>query len=260
MPYRFVKVAREDHLTLITIDRADVLNALHPPAHHELATAFDEFASDPAQWIAIITGSGTRAFCAGNDLKHRAAAGRQPLPASGFAGLTMRFDMYKPIIAAVNGLALGGGFEAALACDLIIADENAQFGLPEVKIGLAALAGGLQRLPRQIGLKSAMGLALTGRTFDAKEARGLGCINEIAPAGGAVPAARRWAAEIMEAAPLAVWAAKQTMLHGLREPDLSTAMRRQEQYPAVLAMRASEDASEGVRAFAERRPPRWQGL
>jgi len=146
--------------------------------------------------------------------------------------------MYKPIIAAVNGLALGGGFEAALACDLIIADENAQFGLPEVKIGLAALAGGLQRLPRQIGLKSAMGLALTGRTFDAKEARGLGCINEIAPAGGAVPAARRWAAEIMEAAPLAVWAAKQTMLHGLREPDLSTAMRRQEQYPAVLAMRA----------------------
>ncbi len=158
MPYRFVKVAREDHLTLITIERADVLNALHPPAHHELATAFDEFASDPAQWIAIITGSGTRAFCAGNDLKHRAAAGRQPLPASGFAGLTMRFDMYKPIIAAVNGLALGGGFEAALACDLIIADENAQFGLPEVKIGLAALAGGLQRLrdhgsrsPRRVG-------------------------------------------------------------------------------------------------------------
>src|SRR5260370_13144267 len=207
MPYRFVKVIREHHLTLIAIDRADVLNALHPPAHHELAAAFDEFASDPAQWIAIITGSGTRAFCAGNDLKHRAAEGRQPLPASRVAGLTMRFDMPKPVIAAVNGLALGGGFEAALACDLIIADENAQFGLPEVKIGLAALAGGLQRLPRQIRLKSALGLALTGRTVDAKQARELGCINEIAPAGGGVPAAKRRAAQIMGDAPPPVWAA-----------------------------------------------------
>ena len=151
--YKFVKVERDGHLTLVTLDRPDVLNALHPPAHQELAEVFDFFAADPDQWVAIVTGSGQRAFCAGNDLHFRAAYGRQPLPASGFAGLTSRFDLDKPLIAAVNGLALGGGFELALACDLVIADRRAEFGLPEVSVGLAALAGGLHRLPRQIGLK-----------------------------------------------------------------------------------------------------------
>jgi enoyl-CoA hydratase/carnithine racemase len=258
MAYQFLKVVHEDHLTSITIDRPEVLNALHPPAHHELSAVFDGFAADPTQWIAIITGSGTRAFCAGNDLKHRASRGRQPLPESGFAGLTSRFDMDKPVIAAVNGLALGGGFEAALACDLIIADEHAQFGLPEVNLGLAALAGGLHRLPRQIGLKAAMGLALTGRKLGAREAYELGCINEITAAGGAMSAARRWAVQIMQAPPLAVRAAKQVILRGLREPDLSRAILHQEEYPAVLAMRASEEAGEGARAFAERRPPHWR--
>src|SRR5882672_8829463 len=195
MAYQFVQVEREGPLTLITLDRADILNALHPPAHYELAEVFDAFASDPQQWVSIVTGRGQRAFCVGNDLKFRAAHGRQSMPESGFAGLTSRFDLDKPVIAAVNGLALGGGFELALACDIVIADEQAQFGLPEVGVGLAALAGGLQRLPLQVGLKAAMGIALTGRRLPASELQRLGGVNEVMPAGKALAGARRWAEE-----------------------------------------------------------------
>jgi enoyl-CoA hydratase/carnithine racemase len=259
MTYQFIRVSRDDHLTLITLDRPAVLNALHPPAHHELAAVIDEFAGDPQQWVAIVTGSGQRAFCAGNDLKFRAEQGRQSLPASGFAGLTSRYDLDKPVIAAVNGLALGGGFELVLACDLVVADEHAQFGLPEVTVGAAALAGGLQRLPRQIGLQAAMGLALTGRRMSAGEAFALGCVNEVCSAGTVMDTARRWAQQILQAAPLAVRAAKQVMLRSLFETDLRTAMAKQDSYPAVSSMRASEDYVEGPRAFAEGRAPQWRG-
>jgi crotonobetainyl-CoA hydratase len=258
MAYQFIQVSREDHLTLIMLDRPGVLNALHPPAHHELAAVIDEFASDPQQWVAIVTGSGQRAFCVGNDLKYRAEHGRQSMPATGFAGLTSRFDLDKPVIAAVNGLALGGGFELALACDLVVADESAQFGLPEVTVGAAALAGGLQRLPRQIGLQAAMGLALTGRRISAREACALGCVNEVCSAGTVMEIARRWAQQILQAAPLAVRAAKQVMLRSLFETNLRAAMALQDGYPAVSNMRASEDYIEGPRAFAEGRTPQWR--
>jgi enoyl-CoA hydratase/carnithine racemase len=259
MSYEFISVMQEARLTLITINRPDVLNALHPPAHHELAAAFDVFQRDTSQWVAIITGEGDRAFCAGNDLKFRVAEGRQRMPESGFAGLTARFDLDKPVLAAVNGLAVGGGFELALACDVIVADERAQFALPEVRVGLAALAGGLHRLPREIGLKAAMGIALTGRRIDAAEAQRFGLVSEVAQAGTSLDVARRWAGEILRSGPLAVRATKQTILRGLDEPGLSEALRRQVQYPAVVAMYASGDATEGPRAFAERRLPRWQG-
>jgi enoyl-CoA hydratase/carnithine racemase len=259
MQFEFISVVQEARLTLITINRPDVLNALHPPAHRELATAFDAFQRDSSQWVAIVTGAGERAFCAGNDLKFRVAEGRERMPESGFAGLTARFDLDKPVLAAVNGLAVGGGFELALACDLIVADERAQFALPEVRVGLAALAGGLHRLPREIGLKAAMGIALTGRRVDAVEARQLGFVNEVAAAGTALDVARCWAGEILRGGPLAVRATKQTILRGLDEPGLSEALNLQGQYPAVSAMYASGDATEGPRAFAEKRVPRWQG-
>ena len=259
MAYQFVNVERAEHVTLITLNRPEVLNALHPPAHHELAGVFDALAADREQWVAIVTGAGPRAFCAGNDLHFRASHGRQPMPASGFAGLTSRFDLDKPVIAAVNGLALGGGFELALACDLVVADERAEFALPEVNVGLAALAGGLQRLPRQIGLKAAMGIALTGRRVSAPEAHSLGCVNEVSAQGEALETARRWAQLIVRAAPLAVRAAKQVMLRGLQETDVRDAIVKQEGCPAVVEMRASQDAVEGPRAFSEGRAPRWLG-
>jgi enoyl-CoA hydratase/carnithine racemase len=259
MRYEFISVEQEGHLTLITINRPGVLNALHPPAHHELATAFDVFQNDANQWVAIVTGAGERSFCAGNDLKFRVAEGRQRMPQSGFGGLTARFDLDKPVLAAVNGLALGGGFELALACDLIVADECAEFALPEVRVGLAALAGGLHRLPREIGLKAAMGIALTGRRVSAEEGSRLGFVNEVAPSKTSLDVARRWASEILRGGPLAVRATKQTILRGLDEPGLSEALSLQGQYPAVTTMYASEDALEGPQAFAEKRPPRWRG-
>ena len=253
----FVKIAREGRLTIVTLDRPEVLNALHPPAHHELAAVFDQFAADPEQWVAIVTGSGARAFCAGNDLKFRAAFGRQTMPAAGFAGLTSRFDLHKPVIAAVNGLALGGGFELALACDLVVADERALFGLPEVRVGLAALSGGLQRLPRQIGIKLATELALTGRRIGAPELLHHGALNAVAAAGEALARARDYAAQILVAAPLAVRASKHAMLRGLEHASLQEAIAEQDQLPSVISMRASEDALEGPRAFTQKRTPRW---
>ena len=169
MDLKFSKVTRKGPITIVTLSRPEVYNALHIDAHFELNKVFDDFSADPEQWVAIVTGAGDKAFCAGNDLKWQAAGGKRGWDKGGFGGLTTRFDCDKPIIAAVNGVAMGGGFEIALACDLIIAAENATFALPEPRVGLAALAGGLQRLPRQIGLKRAMGMILTARHVSAKE-------------------------------------------------------------------------------------------
>jgi len=256
--YEFVDVKRRGHITVVTLNRPDVMNALHKPAHFELHEVFNEFAADPDQWVAIVTGAGDRAFCAGNDLKWQAAGGERGWNLSGFGGLTQRFHCDKPIIAAVNGVAMGGGFEIALACDLIIAAENATFALPEPRVGLAALAGGLQRLPRQIGLKRAMGMILTGRKVSAREGFELGFVNEVVPEGESVNAAERWAAQICENSPMSVRASKQAVMEGLNV-SLPEAMVVQREYPAVRDMVASADYIEGPKAFAEKRPPRWQG-
>ena len=173
----FTLIEKRGRITIITINRPEVHNALHPPASFELAEAFDDFAADAGQWVAILTGAGDRAFSTGNDLKFHAQIKDMrelALPASGFGGITSRRGLNKPVIAAVNGLCYGGGFELALACDLIIASENAAFSLPEVKVGLCATVGGLIRLPRLIGSKAAMGIALTGRAVGAREAMSMG--------------------------------------------------------------------------------------
>src|SRR5437016_5327075 len=196
MDLKFSKVTRKGAITIVTLSRPEVYNALHTDAHFELNKVFDDFSADPEQWVAIVTGAGDKAFCAGNDLKWQAAGGKRGWDTGGFAGLTSRFDCDKPIIAAVNGVAMGGGFEIALACDLIIASENAKFALPEPHVGLAALAGGLHRLPRQIGLKRAMGMILTARHVSAREGFELGFVNEVVPAGEALAAAERWAETI----------------------------------------------------------------
>ena len=256
---RHCRIDREGHVLTITIDRPEVLNALHLPAHVELSRAFDLYAADPELRVAVVTGAGERAFCVGTDLKSLAVTGDYEYPYGGFAGITKRFDLCKPVIAAVNGLCLGGGVEILAACDLAIAADHAQFGLPEPKVGLAALGGGaLQRLARTIPMKEAMGLVLTGRRIDASEAKRIGLINEVVPAARLSERVRALVDEVLACAPLAIQASKQVMLQSLAAPGLEAAMTMH--YPAAERMLASEDAKEGPRAFAEKRKPRWRGL
>ena len=254
----FCRVESDAGLLVITLQRPEVLNALHLPAHVELSRIFDTYANDAALRVAIVTGSGERAFCVGTDLKSLAKTGNYDYPRGGFAGITKRFDLWKPVIAAVNGLCLGGGMEILAACDIAVASEHAQFGLPEPLVGLAALGGGaLQRLARQIAMKDAMALALTGKRIDAAEARRIGLVSEVVAQAEVMARARALAAEILACAPLAVQATKQAMLMSFDESNLERAMRTQ--YPAEAVMLASQDAIEGPLAFAEKRKPNWTG-
>lgn len=256
--YQFCKAERDGRVLTVTLNRPEVMNALHPAANRELEQVFDGFASDPELWVAIVTGAGDRAFSAGNDLKAQAESGEMvTMPKSGFAGLTSRFDLNKPVIAAVNGVAMGGGFEIALACDIIVASENAIFALPEPLVGLAALAGGLHRLGRQIPLKQAMGMILTGRRVSAAEGREMGFVNEVVPEGQALAGARRWAELILKCAPLSVRASKEVVMQGLNHANLREAIEAR--YPAVQDMLKSEDLVEGPKAFAQKRAPQWKG-
>ncbi|HEX3882201.1 MAG TPA: enoyl-CoA hydratase-related protein [Stellaceae bacterium] len=253
--YRFCKVEDEGRLRIVTINRPEVLNALHSEAHWEFDGIWNEFAADPELWVGIITGAGERAFSAGNDLKVQAAGRRGPRPKTGFAGLSHRFDLEKPLIAAVNGIAMGGGFEAALACDIVVAAENAVFALPEPRVGLIA-GSGVHRLPRMIPQKWALGMILTGRRVPAQEGCAMGFVNEVVPQGEALAAAKRWAAQILECSPMAIRASKQSVYKSLDEPTLAAAMRTT--YPAVQANLASDDYIEGPKAFSEKRRPNWR--
>ena len=259
MTYQYCTTDLSDKILTVTINRPDVMNALHPDANAELAAIFDAFARDPNQWVAIITGAGPRAFSAGNDLKFQAMGGNMRIPDSGFGGLTSRFDLNKPVIAAVNGVAMGGGFEIALACDLIIAADTAVFALPEPKVGLAALAGGLHRLPRQIGMKHAMGMILTGRRVSAAEGASIGFVNEVVPAENLMTTACKWAQMITACAPSSVRASKEACYKGLDEDSLQAACKAQYKYEAIRAMFASPNLIEGPMAFAQKRPPNWVG-
>ena len=257
MEYEYYNVEKDGKLWVITLNRPERMNALHSPAHFELEEIFNEFSNDPDAWVAIITGSGERAFCAGNDLRYQAEGGKLERNPMGFAGLTSRFDLKKPIIAAVNGVAMGGGFEIALACDLIIASENARFALPEPKVGLAALAGGMHRLPRQIGMKRAMGMMLTGRTVEAQEGLSLGFVNEVVAHEDLMDSAKKWAESIMECSPTSVRTTKDVAMSGLSHASLETAM--EQKYDSVVDLFKGEDFVEGPLAFSEKRKPNWTG-
>jgi enoyl-CoA hydratase/carnithine racemase len=256
--FEHILVEHDNAILWIAINRPAALNALNPLAHRELSAALDSYAADPALRVAVITGTGERAFCVGSDLKVRSIGNADDHPPTGFGGISHRFDLIKPVIAAVNGFALGGGVEIVAACDLAVAADHAEFALPEPRVGLAALGGGgLQRLARTLPLKLAMELVLTGRRFDAEEAMRIGLINAVVPRGELKTRVQKIAEAIIEGAPLAIEASKQVMLQSLALPDLQTALRTK--YPAAERMLASEDAREGQRAFVEKRKPRWQG-
>ncbi len=258
MTYQFVKVETADHVTTVTINRPEVMNALHPPAHVELGQVFDEFDADDSAWVAIVTGEGERAFSAGNDLKVTASG--QMFPdlkwKGGFGGLTTRYDLNKPVIAAVNGVAMGGGFEIALACDIIIASDNAVFALPEPRVGLVAGAGGMHRLPRMVPFKYAMGMMLTGKRIDAMEAARIGLVSEVVAPSKLMEAAMRWAGEIKECAPLSVRLTKQS---AMRNYHLPVQEALESKAPLFDTFLNSEDKIEGPLAFAEKRKPNWKG-
>ncbi len=262
MNYEFIKVENKDHLTIITINRPQVMNALHPPAHQELDDAFNRFADDPDAWVAILTGAGDKAFSAGNDLKWQAQHGGEALHQAlqklkgGFGGITFRFDLFKPVIAAVNGLALGGGLECVLACDIIIAAENASFGLPEPTVGMIAGAGGVHYLPRAIPFHLAMGMLLTAQRISAQEALRVGLVNQVVPLDQLMATAEAWAEKILACSPLAIRATKEAALKGLAMPLEQAARTR---FPSQVALYQSEDFIEGPKAFAEKRRPQWKG-
>ncbi len=258
MSYRFCEVDSSDGVLLVRINRPERRNALNRSASFELHEVFEEFERAPEHRVAIITGAGDKAFCAGADLKstEERTSFEDAVPASGFGGLTDRFDRTKPVIAAVNGFAMGGGFEIALACDLIVAADSASFGLPEPRRGLVAGSGGIQRLIREIGPKRANAILLTGRHVSATEAEELGFVNEVVPGDHLLETARRYAREMLECSPTALRAVMATA-HSLDGRTVEESMEGMWQLPAVQAVFASPDATEGPRAFAERRAPRW---
>jgi len=256
MNLEFVRYEKRNRIAFVTINRPEVMNALHPAANEELSRVWDDFAADPDVWVAILTGAGDRAFSAGNDLKWTAQHGMPRMPKGGFAGLVTRDDLWKPLIAAVNGVALGGGLEIALACDIIVAADTARLGLPEPRVGLMAAAGGVHRLPRHVPIKVAMGMILTGRQVTAAEALRIGLVTEMVPAAELRAAAERWASQILECAPLSVQASKQAAILGLDKP-VGEAMTAR--YALVEKLWQSEDLREGPIAFAQKRKPQWKG-
>jgi acetyl-CoA C-acetyltransferase len=252
--YEHLLVQRDGHVLEVTINRPEQRNSLSFPAHHELSAVFDAFEADPKLWVAIITGAGDKAFCAGMDLKGTRGG---VTGSGGWAGLTQRRTQ-KPVIAAVNGIAFGGGLETVLACDLAVADPSAEFALTEVKVGMIAGAGGAVRLPRQIPRKVAVEMLLTGRRMDSNEALRWGLITRLSEPGKVMDTARELAAQIVAASPTSVRLTMQLIHEGedTASPDL--AAREMAGSSAVDHLLLSEDMIEGMAAFAAKRLPEWK--
>ncbi len=254
--YDNIVTERVDRRLEIIINRPESRNSVNPPTSDELDHALNAFFADRDLWVAIIAGAGTEAFSAGNDLIWTAQGKPIWVPMSGFGGITSRRDMDKPVIAAVNGYAMGGGFEIALACHLIVADTTAQFALSEARVGLVAGAGGLVRLPNALPPKLATEMIMTGRRLRAQEALHHGLINRVVDSGTALEGARRLAEEILGSSPTSV----RTSLQMLNKIDeiASTADAVDRDFAEIDDLLVSEDTAEGLAAFAAKRPPQWR--
>ncbi|SFT93811.1 enoyl-CoA hydratase [Geodermatophilus amargosae] len=249
-----VRVERDGAVLVVTIDRPQAKNAIDTAAAEGIGAAMEQLDTDDSLFVGVLTGAGG-VFSAGMDLKAFLAGEKPHVPGRGFAGLVER-PPAKPLIAAVEGPALAGGFEIALACDLIVAGEGASFGLPEVRRGLLAGGGGLLRLPRKAGLPRATEWALTGDRIGAADAHAAGVVNRLVPAGQALEAALELARQIAGNGPLAVQGTKRILSEGQGWPAEEAFARQWEVYAPI---RASEDAKEGARAFTEKRAPVWRG-
>jgi len=249
-----VLVEVADGIMTVTLNRPKAKNAANKALAVGVAAAMDELDSNDDIRVAILTGAGGT-FCSGMDLKAFVTGEMPMVEGRGFAGITEK-PPQKPLIAAVEGYALAGGLELMITCDLIVAADNAKFGIPEVKRGLAAAAGGLIRLPRQIPSRLAMELALTGDFITAERAERMGLINRVVPAGTALEAAKELAAAICANGPLAVRISKQVVTESA---DWSSEEMWQKQQEVVMPIFTSEDAIEGATAFAEKRAPNWKG-
>jgi len=257
MPVRF---ELKDHVARVTIDRPDVLNAIDAEAEGQLQAIWQQIEENRAVRVVVLTGAGDRAFCVGADMK--SAGGKSGLEywaasrPGGFGGIALRQTLDVPVLARVNGHALGGGLEMMLGCDLVVAAAEATFGLPEPRVGRLPLDGGMVLLQRQIPQRLAMGMLLTGRRISAREAADYGLINEVVPRAELDRAVERWVAEILECAPLSLRAIKQS---ARRTAHLAAAEAQALRLPAVVEALQSADAHEGVRAFREKRKPAWKG-
>jgi enoyl-CoA hydratase len=249
-----VLIERRDRVLVMTLNRPDQRNAVNAALAAGLAAALDTLDADDALSIGVITGAG-KGFCAGMDLKAFVAGESPHVPGRGFAGIAER-SAAKPLIAAVEGFAVAGGLEVALACDLIVAARGARLGIPEVKRGLVAAAGGLLRLPRVLPRNIAMELALTGDPMAAERAAELGLVNRLADPGEVLTTAVELAAAIAQNGPLALAASKRILTEAVDWPEGEFFTRQAEISGPVLA---SEDAREGATAFAEKRPAEWKG-
>ncbi len=249
-----VLTGRRGRVLLITINRPDQRNAVNAAVAAGIAAGLDELDTDPALSVGVITGAG-KGFCAGMDLKAFVAGETPRVPGRGFAGITQR-SADKPLIAAIEGFAVAGGLEVALACDLIVAARGARLGIPEVKRSLVAAGGALLRLPRTVPRNVAMELALTGDPIEAERGYELGLVNRLTEPGEALNAALGLAGQVAANAPLALAATKRIMVESADWPDAEFFER---QNPIVEPVMASEDAKEGAMAFAERRAPEWKG-
>ncbi len=251
---------RQGQILVVTLDRPKA-NAIDAATSREMSRVFEEFRDDPDLRVAILTGSG-RFFSAGWDLKAAAEgeASESDYGRGGFGGITELWDLKKPVIVAMNGLAVGGGFELALAGDLIVAADHVRAWLPEVRLGILPDAGGVLRLPRRIPRALAMELLMTGREIAAEEMARIGLVNRVVPAKKLMETSLALAEELLLAAPLSLAAIKE-IVNGTEELSLeaATARMRGPELPTYRRALASEDAKEGPASFAEKRPPRWKG-
>jgi len=249
---------KQGRVAYITLNRPKAFNSIDPETWRELGDALVDFRDDSDLLSAVITGAGDRAFCTGADIREmlpfiKEHKNEQQL----WSGTIMRgLEVWKPVIAAINGMALGGGLELALACDLKIASENATFGQPEIKLGLIPGWGGTQRLPRVIPVARAAEMLLTGEPIDAQEACRLGLVNKLVPLPDLLPTAREWAEKLCKLGPLALRAAKEAMLKGLDMNLENGLILEQKLFQSLLS---TEDFEEGTRAFVEKRTPEFKG-